>query len=274
MPRIYVERLWSGAAGPKGQHGLPQRRYLVRADIPNNRMLLWDETDGSVSVFRTPSNNANGYAVDRLGRLPTCEHLTRRVARTEHDGRVLVLADRFEGQRFDFPNDIFRASDGSIWFMDVTYGILADYEGERSNPEMGGERVYRIDGATGALTRVVDDFAQPNGLAFSPDEGLLYLSDTGAMHLLDGLGRIQRFRVCEGGRLSGGEVFGTCTAGLFDGFRLDRDGRIWLSALDGVHCIAPNGTLFGKIHIAEIKGEFVFGGGRVEPAVHLWHHLV
>ncbi len=261
-PHIHVERLWTGARWSEGPAWFAAGRYLVWSDIPNNRMLRWDETDGSVSVFRAPSNNTNGNTVDRQGRLLSCEHLTRRVTRTEHDGRVVVLAERFEGRRFNSPNDIVCASDGSVWFTDPTYGILSDYEGDRTDPEMGGAHVYRIDGTTGALTRVADDFVQPNGLAFSPDEGLLYISDTGASHLKDGPAHIRRFRVGAGGRLSGGEVFATCTAGFFDGFRLDRDGRIWSSAFDGVHCIAPDGTLIGKIHLPEITGNLTFGGAK------------
>lgn len=254
-----VERLWTGARWLEGPAWFAAGRYLVCSDIPNNRMLRWDETSGAVSVFRQPSNNSNGNTVDGQGRLVTCEHQTRRVTRTEHDGSITVLADRYQGRRLNSPNDVVVASDGSIWFTDPPYGIMSDYEGDQQAPEMDGCHVYRIDAAGGAVIRVADDFDKPNGLAFSPDESLLYIADTGASHREGGPRHIRRFRV-EGGRLSGGEVFAECTAGLFDGFRVDREGRVWTSAEDGVHCIDPDGTLIGKIRIPEIVSNVTFGG--------------
>lgn len=257
---IRVERLWTGARWCEGPAWFAAGRYLVWSDIPNNRMMRWDETDGSVSVFRSPANNSNGNSVDRQGRLVTCEHLARRVTRTEHDGSVTVLADSFEGSRFNSPNDLVVRSDDSIWFTDPPYGILSDYEGRRTDPEMDGCHVYRIDAATGAITRATTDFDKPNGLAFSPDEKLLYVADTGRSHHPDAPAHIRRFGVSESGALSGGEVFAECTAGLFDGFRVDVDGRIWTSARDGVHCYDPDGTLIGKIRIPEIVANVAFGG--------------
>lgn len=262
VPHIHVERLWTGARWSEGPAWFAAGRYLIWSDIPNNRMLRWDETDGSVSTFRAASNNSNGNSVDRQGRLLSCEHLTRRVTRTNHDGRIETLADRFEGKRFNSPNDIVCHSDGSIWFTDPTYGILTDYEGERAEPEMDGSHVYRIDPVDGSIARVADDFVQPNGLAFSPDGSLLYISDTGASHQPDGPAHIRRFRVGPEGNLSGGDVFATCTSGFFDGFRVDDEGRIWSSAFDGVHCLAPDGTLIGKIQIPEMVGNVTFGGQR------------
>ncbi|WP_127902416.1 SMP-30/gluconolactonase/LRE family protein [Solirhodobacter olei] len=261
-PHIHVERLWSGARWSEGPAWFAAGRYLVWSDIPNNRMLRWDETDGSVSTFRSPSNHSNGNTVDLEGRLLSCEHLTRRVTRTNHDGRIDILADRFEGKRFNSPNDIVCKSDGSIWFTDPTYGILSDYEGEETAPEMDGCHVYRIDPTDGAVTCVANDFVQPNGLAFSPDESLLYISDTGASHRPKGPAHIRRFCVGADNRLSGGEVLATCTAGFFDGFRVDRAGRIWSSAFDGVHCLAPEGDLIGRIRIPEMVGNLTFGGHR------------
>ncbi len=254
-----VERLWTGARWLEGPAYFAAGRYLVFSDIPNNRMMRFDETDNSVSVFRQPSSNSNGNTTDRQGRLVTCQHLTRSVTRTEHDGSITVLADRFEGKRFNSPNDAVVKSDGSIWFTDPSYGILSDYEGERAEPEMDCH-VYRIDPQTGCPARVADDFVKPNGLAFSPDEKLLYVADTGASHMPGGPAHIRRFAVSEDGKLSGGEVFATCTAGLFDGFRVDRDGRIWSSAADGVHCYDPDGTLIGKVHIPELVSNLTFGG--------------
>jgi gluconolactonase len=254
-----VERLWTGGRWLEGPAYFPAGRYLVFSDIPNNRMMRFDETDNSVSVFRQPSNNSNGNTRDPGGRLVTCEHLSRSVTRTEHDGTITTLASHFEGKRLNSPNDVVVKSDGSIWFTDPSYGILSDYEGERADPQMDCH-VYRIDPQTGCVHRVADDFVKPNGLAFSPDEQLLYVADTGASHLPGGPAHIRRFAVAESGKLSGGEVFATCTTGLFDGFRLDRDGRIWSSAADGVHCFDPDGTLIGKVHIPELVSNLCFGG--------------
>ena len=259
VPHMRVGRLWTGARWCEGPAWFASGRYLVWSDIPNNRLMRWDETDGSVSIFRSPSNNTNGNTVDRQGRLVSCEHLTRRVTRTEHDGAITVLADRFEGKRFNSSNDIVVRSDGTIWFSDPNYGIITDYEGDRAEPELVNH-VYRLDPSTGEVAQVASDFVQPNGLAFSPDETQLFIADSGLTHVVDGPAHIRRFEVNEGGRLTGGEVFAICSAGFFDGFRLDRSGRIWASAFDGVHCYDPDGTLIGRIRIPEIVGNLTFGG--------------
>ena len=258
----HVERLWTGGRWCEGPAWFAAGRYLVWSDIPNNRMMRWDETDGSVSVFRAPANNSNGNTRDAQGRLITCEHLARRVTRTEFDGSITVLADRFEGKRFNSPNDVVVKSDGSIWFTDPSYGILSDYEGERAEPEMGGCHVYRLD-PSGALRRVADDFDKPNGLAFSVDEKTLYIADTGASHAPDGPRHIRAFDVGADGTLSGGRVFAVCGNGLFDGFRVDVADRIWTSAGDGVHCYHRDGTLIGKIKIPEIVANVTFGGPKL-----------
>ncbi|MGL4325139.1 MAG: SMP-30/gluconolactonase/LRE family protein [Beijerinckiaceae bacterium] len=255
-----VERLWSGARWLEGPAWFAAGRYLVISDIPNNQMLRWDETDGSVSVFRYPSNNSNGNTVDGQGRLISCEHLTRRVTRTEHDGSITVLADRWNGKRFNSPNDVVVKSDGTVWFTDPDYGIRFDYEGEKADSEIGACNVYRIDPRTGAVDVVCDDCERPNGLAFSRDENTLYIADTGISHRPDGPRHIRAFGVSGDNRLSGGGVLADCTAGLFDGFRIDRDGRIWSSAHDGVHCLLPDGTLIGKIRVPEIVSNVTFGG--------------
>ena len=257
-----VERLWTGARWSEGPAWFAAGRYLVWSDIPNNRMLRFDDTDGSVSEFRNPSNNSNGNTVDREGRLVTCEHLARRVTRTEHDGRITVIADRFDGKRLNSPNDVVVKSDGSIWFTDPSYGILMDYEGDRADSEIGACHVYRVD-PHGQTTRVADDYVKPNGLAFSPDERELYIADTGITHDEDGPKHIRRHSVSEAGTLADGEVFAECTNGLFDGFRFDRDGRIWSSAADGVHCLSPEGELIGKILIPELVGNVCFGGPKL-----------
>jgi gluconolactonase len=257
-----VERLWTGARWSEGPAWFAAGRYLLWSDIPNNRILRWDETDGRVSTFRQPSNNSNGHTVDRQGRLVSCEHLSRRVTRTEHDGTVTVIADSYKGKRLNSPNDVVVKSDGSIWFTDPTYGILIDYEGGRADSEIGACHVYRA-GPDGALSIVADDYVKPNGLAFSPDESLLYVADTGVTHMDGGPKHIRRHRVGADGTLSGGEVFAECTSGFFDGFRVDRDGRIWTSAGDGVHCYTPDGRLIGKIRIPEMVANVCFGGARL-----------
>ena len=257
-----IERLWTGARWSEGPAWFAAGRYLLWSDIPNNRMLRFDECDGTVSVFRNPSNNSNGNTVDRQGRLVTCEHLTRRVTRTEHDGRVTVIADQFDGKRLNSPNDLVVKSDGSIWFTDPSYGILMDYEGDRAESEIGACHVYRVD-PDGQISIVADDYVKPNGLAFSPDESLLYIADTGITHDPQGPAHIRRHSVNADGSLSGGEVIATCQSGLFDGFRLDTNGRIWSSAADGVHCLSPDGSLIGKIHIPELVGNVCFGGAKL-----------
>jgi gluconolactonase len=258
-----VEKLYEGCRWAEGPAYFPAGRYLVWSDIPNDRMLRFDEITGTVSVFRHPADYSNGNTVDREGRLVTCEHGGRRVTRTEHDGRITVIADRYDGKRLNSPNDVVVKSDGSIWFSDPTYGIDSHYEGHKSESEIGASHLYRVDARTGECRVAVGDFVRPNGLAFSPDESRLYVSDTGASHVPDGPRHIRVFTVGADGQLSGGEVFATSTAGTFDGFRFDDEGRLWTSAGDGVHCYTPDGTLIGKVLVPEITANVVFGGPKL-----------
>lgn len=259
-PTGHVYHLYTGCRWAEGPAYFPAGRYLIWSDIPNNRMLRYDDCSGEVCVFRSPSGNANGNTVDRQGRLVTCEHGGRRVSRTEHDGRIVCLADRYQNKRLNSPNDVVVKSDGSIWFTDPTYGIDSDYEGDRAESEIGASHVYRVDGQTGAMRIVADDFIKPNGLAFSPDEKKLYIADTGRTHGRNFPAHIRVFEVQEDGTLTGGAVFAECSAGLFDGFRIDDAGRLWSSSAEGVHCIHPDGTLIGKIPVPEIVSNVCFGG--------------
>lgn len=257
-------RLWTGAAWAEGPVYFRDGDFLLFSDIPNDRILRFvpDHTglQGTMSVYRQPANNTNGHTRDLQGRLVSCEHGARRVTRTEPDGSITVLADRWNGRRLNSPNDVVVKSDGTVWFTDPSYGILSDLEGWRGEPEYGGCHVFRLDPATGALDAVCTDFVKPNGIAFSPDERQLYVADTGFSHDDAAPRHIRRFQVGEDGTLSGGEVFATCEEGLFDGFRCDTDGRVWTSAGDGVHCYAPSGDLLGKILVPEVVANVCFGG--------------
>jgi len=250
----WIQRLWTGGRWTEGPTYFPAGRYLLFSDIPNDRIMRWDELTGAVGVFREPAGYANGHTVDRAGRLVSCEQGGRRVTRTEHDGTVTVLVDRYNGLRFNSPNDIVEHSDGSLWFTDPSYGIDSDYEGYRAVSEIGGCHVYRLD-PTGDVRIVASDLERPNGLAFSADESLLYIVDTRQKHL-------RRFTAGADGALGGGEVFGTCDAGSFDGVRIDDAGRLWVAAGDGLHCFDPDGTLLGKLLIPEVVANLTFGGPR------------
>ena len=256
-----LERLWTGGRWSEGPAWFGGGRYLIWSDLPNNRMMRYDETDGSVSVFRAPSGYANGNTVDAIGRLVTCEHLNRRVTRTEHDGAITVLADHYSGKRLNSPNDAVVKSDGSVWFTDPDYGIIADYEGACAEREQASCNVYRIDPHSGKVICVADDFDHPNGLAFSPDEKQLFIADSGAT---EGTGRpkhIRRFDVHADGTLSRDSVvFATCPAGFFDGIRIDRAGRVWASSAEGVQCYSPDGRLIGRVRVPEMVANLTFGG--------------
>jgi len=265
-----LHRLYTGLTWAEGPAYFPALRTLVFSDVPENRLYRYDECNGQTSIFRSPSNHSNGNTVDRQGRLITCEHQTRRVTRTEHNGTITVLVDRAENnKRFNSPNDVVVKSDGSIWFTDPTYGIDSDYEGDKGENEVGGNLVYCLK--DGVLHVVARDFEQPNGLVFSPDERRLYIVDTGGTHRRGGPAHIRVFDVGEDGvSLTGGKVFAKCPHGFYDGLRIDSTGNIWTSAGEGVSCYDGNtGTLLGRIRVPEIVANVCFGGGPKQNVLYI-----
>jgi gluconolactonase len=258
---VHLDKLYTGCRWAEGPAYFAAGKYLVWSDIPNDRVMRFDETDGSVSVFLAPAMNHNGHTVDREGRLISCEHRGRCVSRIEHDGSRTVLADRYQGKKLNSPNDAVVKSDGSIWFTDPSYGIDSNYEGDAAPSEVGASNVYRIDPAGGEATAVATDFVKPNGLAFSTDEKQLYIVDTGASHVKNGPRHMRVAEVSADGRSLGpAKLFATCTVGMFDGFRLDTKGHVWTSAGDGVHVYAADGALIGKIKVPEVVANVCFGG--------------
>jgi gluconolactonase len=266
-----VEQLATGMRWAEGPVWFGDGRYLLVSDIPNDRILRWDETTGTASVFRQPSNHANGLARDRLGRLLACEHGSRRVTRTEYDGSITVLADRYDGKRLNSPNDIVCARDGSIWFTDPPFGIHGWWEGERAEPELPFQGVFRIDPHTGRLQAMLTDLAGPNGLALSPDERTLYVVESRAKpHRL-----IWAWDVGDEGRLSNRRlVVDAQGPGAIDGFAVDATGHLWCGwgsdgslgadpeRLDGVRVFTPEGQAIGHIHLPERCANVCFGGAR------------
>jgi len=256
-----VERLWTGGRWSEGPAWFGAWRCLLWSDLPNNRIMKYDETNGVVSVFREPSGFANGNTVDRQGRLITCEHFNRRVTRTEHNGSITVLADQFNGKKLNSPNDVVVKSDDSIWFTDPDYGIIADYEGKVDQMEQDGCHVYRIDPHTHQVTQVATDFDYPYGLAFSSNEKHLFIADSGGTEGPTRPKHIRRFDVDSSGQsISNSKVFAMCPSGFFDGFRIDRADRLWTSCAEGVLCYRQDGKLIGKIKIPEMVANLTFGG--------------
>ena len=257
-----IERIATGYRWAEGPVYVRDGGYLLWSDIPNNRMMRWSEDDGHVSVFRSPSNYSNGNTRDREGRLITCEHDTRRVTRTEPDGTITVLIDRFEGKRLNAPNDAVVTADGAIWFTDPGYGILGNYEGHLDTLELPPQ-VYRLDPRSGRATVAAGNFGRPNGIALAPDERRMYVIDTG----VPAAGSNVRVFDIAGERLTNDRVFipnfGTS---ITDGVRTDVDGNVWCSVgwgdpkEDGVRCYTPTGDLIGKIHLPETCANLCFGG--------------
>lgn len=259
LPNARLEELASGFRWVEGPVWFGDMNCLLFQDLPRNRTLRWIEEAG-VSVYRFPSDYANGQTRDREGRLIACSHHQRCLYRTELDGQVTCLVSRYNGKRLNSPNDVVVKSDGSIWFTDPLYGISNDYEGGRQKSEQA-PGLYRYEPTSGELDLVADDFDGPNGLAFSPDERRLYVSETGNQSEQSPRQYIRVFEVSpDGRRLSGGEIFYKVEPGYCDGFRLDEDGNLWSSAGDGVHCVDPQGNLLGKVLVPYRTSNVAFGG--------------
>jgi gluconolactonase len=254
-----LETLYDKCRWAEGPVWFGDGQYLLWSDIPNNRIMRWTYGAG-VSVFRTPAGNTNGHTRDRQGRLISCSHGNRHVERTEHDGSITVLATEHDGKRLNSPNDVVVKSDGTIWFTDPAYGIESDLEGHKSKQEQAGCYVYCIDPKSGKVTAKVTDMDRPNGLAFSPDESILYVADSASSFGPDCPHHIRQYKVGAGNKLSGGKVFVEINPGLPDGFRVDTAGNIWTSAGDGVHVYNSSGTLLGKILIPKAVANVTFGG--------------
>ena len=261
LPLSSVERLWTGSRWGEGPVWLGEMRCLLWSDIPNNRVLRWEEETGQVTTFRKPSGNANGHTRDRQGRIIACEHGGRRVIRYEYDGAITVIADSYQGKRLNSPNDVVVKSDGSIWFTDPPFGIGGFYEGEKHTPELPHTNVYRVDGQTGAITLVADDVDHPNGLAFSPDESMLYVVESRSEPR-----NILAYDVA-GATLSNRRVHIRGEPGETpDGFRVDVDGNLWCGwgmggpGMDGVKVFNAAGAPIGFIDLPERCANVCFGG--------------
>lgn len=258
LPDAKLEKLADGMTWTEGPVYFAQGDYLLWSDIPNNKAYQWAEGLG-VRVFDDAPNFSNGHTIDAHGRLTTCEHLTRRVTRREHDGQMTVIADSHEGKSLNSPNDVVEKSDGSIWFTDPPYGILSDHEGKTAPQEQAGCYVYRVDFGGAEPVAVAKDFDKPNGLAFSRDETRLFVSDTGRSHDPHGPHHIRVFDVREN-TLSGGGVFAEIEHGLSDGFRVDVFDNLWTSTGRGVSCYDKNAKLLGEILVPEVVSNLCFGG--------------
>jgi gluconolactonase len=265
-----IQRLHTGTLWAEGCAWNGQGKYLVWSDIPNDRQLRWLEEDGHVTTFRKPAHYSNGNTFDYEGRQLSCEHNTRRVVRYEHNGKLTVIADKWQGKALNAPNDIVVHPDGAIWFTDPGYGILGYYEGHADKLEIK-EAVYRIDGKTAKMEKVTDDLYKPNGLCFSPDYKKLYICDTGSTHYPDAPKNIRVYDVMENRSLKNGKQYISMDmpgkgAGQADGIRADVDGNIWVGAgwvgpgYDGVHIFSPGGQRIGMILLPEMCANVCFGG--------------
>ncbi len=256
-----LRQLATGFEWTEGPVWFADHQHLFFSDIPANRMMRLT-LDGQVSTYRQPSDYSNGNTRDRQGRLVSCQHGTRSVTRTELDGTRTVIADSYQGKRLNSPNDVIVQSTGAIWFSDPTYGILSDYEGYTAEPEQAARNVFRVDPATGEVEAMITDFTQPNGLAFSADESVLYVAESGSSHDAGVPSVIRSFKLDDTGRILSDDVFATIDRGLPDGMRVDMAGNLWSSASDGIHCFHPDGTRLGKILVPEVVSNLCFGGMR------------
>ncbi|UES59711.1 SMP-30/gluconolactonase/LRE family protein (plasmid) [Roseibium aggregatum] len=256
-----LRQLATGFEWTEGPVWFADHQHLFFSDIPANRMMRLT-LDGQVSTYRQPSDYSNGNTRDRQGRLVSCQHGTRSVTRTELDGTRTVIADSYQGKRLNSPNDVIVQSTGAIWFSDPTYGILSDYEGYTAEPEQVARNVFRVDPATGEVEAMITDFTQPNGLAFSADESVLYVAESGSSHDAGVPSVIRSFKLDDTGRILSDNVFATIDRGLPDGMRVDIAGNLWSSASDGIHCFHPDGTRLGKILVPEVVSNLCFGGMR------------
>ncbi len=257
-----LHHLADGCTWAEGPVYVATEGVLYWSDVRGDRLMRYDESSGAVTVAEQPANFCNGHTLDRDGVIVACEHGTRSVVRWWPGGRRQPIADRYEGKRFNSPNDVIVATDGAVWFTDPTYGIDSDAEGRRAESEIGASYVYRVEPGDGSVTAEVTDMVRPNGLALSLDETSLFVADTGVSHVDDGPRHIRRYDVdpAAGKVIGGGEVFATCPDGVFDGFRLDSDGRIWSSGRRGVHCYERDGTLLGTVLLPEVCANVEFGG--------------
>jgi len=259
-----IRRLWTGAEWTEGPVYFGDMHSVIFSDVPNNRLMRYDEVTGQTTVFRYPSNEANGNTRDRQGRLITCEQRTRRITRTEYDGSITVLADRYRGKRLNSPNGVVVKSDGTVWFTDPTYGIEGDHEGWRAKSDLPGS-VYRYDPRSDALTAVDTDYKQPNGVCFSPDEKKLYVSETGGPPSC-----VYAYDVSDDGRLGRRRLlhdFADTHGGIADDIRVDEDGNLWCAGgwspnknFNGVSVLAPDGAPIGRIVLPEVAANLCFGG--------------
>jgi gluconolactonase len=269
LPNALLEKLYSGARWAEGPVYFAEHHCLIFSDIPNTRMLRFDEQTSEVRVFRADSRYSNGNTRDRQGRLVTCEHGARRVTRTELDGSITVIVDRYEGKRLNSPNDVVVRSDRTIWFTDPTYGISAHYEGGKTESEIGSCNVYRFDPTNGSLRVVADDFVGPNGLAFSRDGQTLYVADSGFWSDPTAPRHIRSFGVTDDGRLTRSRVLIEVTPGAPDGLRVDVDDNVWAAAADGIHCIAPGRYVVGQSYCSGNVRKHVFWRPATQPSLHL-----
>lgn len=259
LPSAHLDLLHSGSLWSEGPVYFPNGDYLLWSDIPNNRLMQWLPELG-VRIYSHNSNYSNGNTRDAAGRLVTCEHLTRSVVRTEHDGSRTILAARHQGKALNSPNDVVVASDGAVWFTDPVYGILTDFEGQRSTPEQEGCYVYRVDPKTSMVEAKIVSMSRPNGLAFSKDEQTLYVADSSRSHDDAGHHHVMAFEIGANAKVGTGLPLIAIEDGVPDGLRLDEFGNLWVSSARGVEVFAPDGTALGILHVPETVANLTFGG--------------